>query len=202
MMKKLISLKKNMPYNKSLNKKGFIGAIGDDLPSLIPILISLLLFFTIFSLTLNTYNSKNVILRKNMGLMSISRELKGDSLILDVNQFKLRCDNTRLTTHAYNFRVGIYSNEKLTQLATNGEQIIDNFKNIDEGIENFIDGQYGTQREKYYCEYKRPGARDLTSGKISYITRFYPVAVQLDEQINGEDYLLIEPAVMVMVIWE
>ena len=201
-MKKFILSKKKNLVCKKLNKKGFIGAIGDDLPSLIPIVVSLLLFFTIFTLTLNTYNTKNVILRKNMSLMSISRELKGDSLILDVNQFKLRCDSTRLDTHAYNFRVAIYSNEKLTELASNEVQVIDDFKDVDVGMDNFLDGQYGAGREKYYCEYKRPGAKDLTSGKARYLTRFYPVAVQLDERINNEDYLLIEPAVMVMVIWE
>jgi len=134
--------------------------------------------------------------------MSISRELKGDSLILDVNQFKQRCDSTRLDTHAYNFRVAVYSNEKLTEIASNQAQIIDDFKDIDVGMDNFLEGAYGSGKEKYYCEYKRPGAKDLTSGKAKYLTRFYPVAVQLDERINDEDYLLIEPAVMVMVIWE
>jgi hypothetical protein len=187
-----------------LNKKGFIGAIGDDLPSLIPIIVALVLFFTIFSLTLNTYTTKNITLRKNMSLMSISRELKGDSLLLDVNQFLTRCDNTRLNTHEYNFRVAVYSNEQLKQIAEDGQQLIDDFIDVDFGEEHFLEGNYGDTgtKRKYYCEYKRPAAKDLSGKRAKYLTRFYPVAVQMEEEINFQKYLLIEPAILVMVIWE
>jgi hypothetical protein len=195
-----------------LNKKGFIGAIGDDLPSLIPIIVALLLFFTIFTLTLNTYTTKNVTLRKNMSLMSISRELKGDSLLLDVNQFLMRCDNTRLNTHEYNFRVAVYSNEQLKEIAGEDQQLIDDFTDLSLGEEHFLEGKYGEgdDKRKYYCEYKRPAAKDLSGKRAKYLTRFYPVAVQMEEEfdvlVDGDiipqKYLLIEPAVLVMVIWE
>ncbi|MCX6803110.1 MAG: hypothetical protein NTY48_00905, partial [Candidatus Diapherotrites archaeon] len=93
---------------KYVNKRGFIGPIGDDMPSLVPIVVALLLFFTIFTMTLTSYNNKNAYLRKQTDMTSIARELKGDTLILGVAQFDKRCNNLRLKKIPYNFVSAIY----------------------------------------------------------------------------------------------
>ncbi len=47
-----------------------------------------------------------------MGMLSIARNLKGDSLILNLSQFQERCDNVRVPSYPYNFMIGIYSADK------------------------------------------------------------------------------------------
>jgi hypothetical protein len=185
-----------------MNNKGFLGAIGDDLPSIIPIVVALLLFFTVFSITLNSYNSKNFVLKKNMNLMSVSRELKGDSLLLGVDQFEKDCEELRLNYHEYNFRAAVYTNEKLKEKADNGEDIISDFKDIQNGQDNFLTETIDGQKKVYYCEYKKQGASELNNKRAKYLTRFYPVAVQKSRIINQNEYVLIDPAVMVLVVWE
>jgi hypothetical protein len=192
-----------MFFNFKINKKGFIGAIGDDVPSLIPIIVALLLFFTIFSITLNSFNTKNFELQKNLGLISISRELKGDSLLIGVEQFLDRCEKSRLNIHEYNYRSAIYSNASLGKIENAGEKIINDFKDPNKGETNFLKGEIeGVGEEAYYCEYLRPGARALDDKSTDYLIRFYPVAVQREEVIDNGKYLVIVPSVMVMVIWE
>jgi hypothetical protein len=192
-----------MFFSLEFNKKGFIGAIGDDLPSLIPIVVALLLFFTIFSITINSYNSKNFELQKNLGLISISRALKGDSLILNVDQFKERCDFSRLNIQEYNYRSAIYSNKSLGEIADASEKIIDEFKDFSSNSNNFLEGEtiFGST-ETFTCEYLRPGAKELDNKSTDYLVRFYPVAVQRDVLVDGREYLVVVPSVMAMVIWE
>lgn len=196
-----------MVFKKKLfNKKGFIGAIGDDLPSLIPIIVALLLFFTIFSITLSSYNEKNLLLRKNMSLMNISRELKGDSLIAGADQFLNNCEKIKFNQYPQNFMVAIYSNETLAEMLNYNENFLDDFKGVDpnnpEQIENFLTGTTSNNEEKaYFCYYRRVGGRQINNSRVSYLTRFYPVAVQEKIDVDGVEYLIISPGIMIMVIW-
>ncbi|MDD3084171.1 MAG: hypothetical protein PHP82_04050 [Candidatus ainarchaeum sp.] len=189
------------------NKKGFIGAIGDDLPSLIPIIVALLLFFTVFSITFNSYNEKNALLRKNISLMNISRDLKGDSLILGVDQFLGNCNRIKFNQYGENFMVAIYSNDTLTGMFSSGENFLDDFKNpnaVDypEDIENFLKGLDEDGLEKtYFCYYKKIGGMQISDKRANYLTRFYPVAIQEKVSIGETDYLVVSPGIMIMVIW-
>jgi len=187
-------------------EKGFIGAIGDDLPSLIPIIIALLLFFTIFSITLNTYNEKNALLRKNISLMNISRELKGNSLIYSVEQFSANCDKIKFNKYGENFMVAIYSNETIAEMFQEGKNFLDDFKEVDPEYPvdntNFLKSENDLMvEEAFFCYYQKIGGRQISDKRISYLTRFYPVAVQEKVSIDGIDYLIISPGIMVMVIW-
>jgi hypothetical protein len=187
-------------------EKGFIGTIGDDLPSLIPIIVALLLFFTIFSITLNTYTQKNFFLRQNITLMNVSRELKGDSLILNVDNFLNNCSKMQVNNYKQNFMAAIYSNEKIAEMFTVGESFLDDFKNVNPGFpsdtENFLQGlDKDGYSESYFCFYKKLGGRQITSARANYSTRFYPVAFQERVEIGGIEYIIISPGMMVMVIW-
>ena len=51
--------------------RGFIGPIGDDLPSILVLLVSLSLFFSSLSFALNSYNDKFVNFNKLKGLMAV-----------------------------------------------------------------------------------------------------------------------------------
>jgi hypothetical protein len=187
-------------------EKGFIGAIGDDLPSLIPIIVALLLFFTIFSITLSTYNQKNAFLRQNVTLMNVSRELKGDSLILNVDNFLNNCEKMQVNNYEQNFMAAIYSNEKIVEMFANNKNFLDDFKNVDPNDpldnDNFLQGlDKDGYNEAYFCFYKKLGGRQITDARANYSTRFYPVAFQQRVGVDGIEYIIISPGMMVMVIW-
>ena len=63
--------------------KGFIGPIGDDLPSILSILLALSLFFSGLSFTLDVYNQRLDNFNQLKGTMDIARKVTSDGLILN-----------------------------------------------------------------------------------------------------------------------
>ena len=61
--------------------RGFIGPIGDDLPSIIVILLGLSLFFSGLSFTLNTYNHKLDSFNTLKGGMEIANKVNENAII-------------------------------------------------------------------------------------------------------------------------
>jgi len=186
-------------------EKGFIGAIGDDLPSLIPIIFALLIFFTIFTTTLNVYNSENARVSIEIGMLSVARTLKGDSLLLNLDQFQTRCEDIKVQSYPYNFMVAIYKADK--DLDTVMEDFIGTSINDEDYSENFLQGPVGDNIETYFCGYRKIGAKEFGEtgpggqSREEYILRYYPVAIQTELTINGKDYYVIIPGIMAMVIW-
>jgi len=187
-------------------EKGFIGAIGDDLPSLIPIVCALLIFFSAFSATLSIYNTENARVSTDMGMLSIARSLKGDSLLLNFSQFEKRCDDLRLQKYPYNFMVAIYGADK------DLDTVISDFAETEAGYggyisNSFLTGEAGGSIKSYFCGYRKLGSKDFgaigsgNKAREEYILRYYPVAVQTKVTIDGKEYYVIIPGVMAMIIW-
>ncbi|MEM0372792.1 MAG: hypothetical protein QXO69_03085 [archaeon] len=61
--------------------KGFIGPLGDDIPSLLAVLLALSLFFSALSFSFNAYNEKVKSFEKLKGAIDISRVVTQDGLI-------------------------------------------------------------------------------------------------------------------------
>lgn len=61
--------------------KGFVGPIGDDLPSLIAIMLALTLFFTGLTFAMRTFNSRQRDVRLMQGGLDISRAIIRDPVI-------------------------------------------------------------------------------------------------------------------------
>lgn len=155
------------------NKKGFIGAIGDDLPSLIPIFLGLVVFFSVFLSVFNDYNSKNNLFNLNQEAVEISMQLKSDPVIIDHNHFIEKCNLIRtpknwnailvdLPLNTNNFK-GISLQDLKANYITTGvfsEQDPDN-----PSINNY-----------YICNQENLENLDLTSDKI--ISYLYPVTLQ------------------------
>ncbi len=76
-----------------LSEKGYLGSIGDDLPSLIPLLFALLIFFSVFSFTLNLFNEKKKVFEKEFELMRIADALKYDGYINGYDERLNNCDS-------------------------------------------------------------------------------------------------------------
>ena len=64
-------------------KKGFIGPIGDDLPSLVAVLLALGIFFSSLSFTFNAYNEKIASMNKLKGSIDIARVVTQEGLIIE-----------------------------------------------------------------------------------------------------------------------
>jgi len=74
-----------------LKKKGYIGAIGDDLPSLIPIFLGLTIFFSVFLTTYNVYRNTTDLYSIKNDAISIAGTIKEDPLFTDYNSFIKIC---------------------------------------------------------------------------------------------------------------
>ncbi len=74
-----------------INSKGFLGPIGDDLPSLIPLLFALVIFFSAFTFTFNVYQNNLASFSNDVSLLTISNILKKDSYLRNYSEFKNAC---------------------------------------------------------------------------------------------------------------
>lgn len=188
----------------SKKQKGFIGPIGDDMPSLVPIVVSLLLFFTIFSVTLSAYNSKNGDVREKIDMLSAARIMKGDSIILSVDEFNSRCDTILMKNYPSSFMFAVYKADYdignvIEDFST--ETSIDPLTNTPERIsEDFLRDE---SEAPYFCGFQKRVGNRLSSNTRSYVIRYYPVAVQvkLTTEGSGNVYSIV-PGIMAMVMWE
>lgn len=190
-------------------ERGFLGPIGDDLPSLIPIVTGLVIFFSVFVLTLNTYNEKDDYLQKQIDMASVARDLKGDSLILNWEQFDARCSAMKIKRYPYSFIVAIYSAD------IDLKDVIQEFKDsslltrdvvINSNQFNFLKQKTEDDSIKnFYCSYIKVGGKEFSDVKKEYSVRFYPIAVQQPILVATSTVTyqnLVVPAVMSMVVWE
>lgn len=188
-----------------MNRRGFIGAIGDDLPSIIPLVIALLLFFSIFSSTLTTFNNRNQVFDQRTETITVARELKGNSMILNVSHFADNCDKVKIRPRAYSFAAAIYpANHPVTEIAAyeddSGRLIGINEQAYIYGSESpseFI-GTKDSSSDKYFCQYIRVWDRPFTGNERNFIVRYYPVAVQTRDD---EGRTIIKPATLALVVW-
>ncbi|MDD4983874.1 MAG: hypothetical protein PHH82_03500 [Candidatus ainarchaeum sp.] len=119
--------------SKPQRKKGFIGAIGDDLPSLVPIFFSLLIFFGTLSFVFVTLGDRNAYLEKYFESISVSKEILGSSFYSGYTDFDMRVKGVN-TTEKY--AVGlIYNPELLGNNIFDKDYFIQSFDNL--GIEEF-----------------------------------------------------------------
>ncbi|MFH1587112.1 MAG: hypothetical protein ABID38_04605 [Candidatus Diapherotrites archaeon] len=84
-----------------LNRKGFIGPIGDDLPSLIPLIFALIIFFSTFSFALARYGQMTASFENDLTVANISGILRGDSFITGPDDFSKKCGTLPVTKMKY-----------------------------------------------------------------------------------------------------
>lgn len=68
--------------NGDYMKKGFIGPLGDDLPSVVIIVLAMGLFFSGLLFAINTYNQKIVSLQVLRGSLDIGRVVTDEGIIV------------------------------------------------------------------------------------------------------------------------
>ena len=192
---------------KRFNSKGFIGAIGDDLPSIIPLVIALLLFFSVFSSTLNVYNSRNATFTQRIETISVARALKGSSLLIGTADFAENCKMAKLKPRPYSFIAAVYpANHPVGKIfAYDDDGTFVSFNDAEDTIvegsitNTALDAYDLDPAESFYiCRYISVGAKEFTGKERNYLVRFYPVAIQTKDP-NGNT--IIKPGIMAMVVW-
>jgi hypothetical protein len=169
------------------SKKGFIGAIGDDLPSLIPIFIGLMIFFAVFLNVFNDYNAKNKMYGLNQEAIEISMQLKSDPVIISRDHFLEKCNKINSTKRWMAFLVDLpldtisYQDLTLDGFISDHEDYV--LKTIDDSgdLDHFI------CNENYL--------NDLNDKSIRKIDFLYPITVQRDSGVTT-------PARLYILIWE
>ncbi|MDD3178307.1 MAG: hypothetical protein PHR26_02195 [Candidatus ainarchaeum sp.] len=99
-------------------QKGYIGAIGDDLPSLIPIFIGLLIFFSVFLSTYNNYKTETQNFDLHQDAIDISMTLRSEPVIIDYNHFTNICNK-------------VNTNRNWTAFLIDLPQDLDNYNEVD-----------------------------------------------------------------------
>jgi len=142
-----------------MKPKGFIGAIGDDLPSLIPIFIGLLIFFAVFLNTYNTYKQNTAVYDIQQEAISIASVMKEEPLISDYSQFARSCNMVNTTANWNAFLVPLDINTSVQDdLQITKENLSENVINIDGNIYSCYDLEEFTSLsgEKYSIVYMFP----------------------------------------------
>lgn len=77
-------------------QRGYLGPIGDDIPSLIPIIVGMITFFAAFTFTLNEYNQRSASFAADRDTLIIANSLKGDSYLASFTEFDDACKGLRV----------------------------------------------------------------------------------------------------------
>ncbi len=169
------------------SRKGFLGPIGDDLPSLIPLVFALTIFFYVFTFTWNAFDEKNKGFDDDISILRIASVIKANSYIPNYAIFTERCNKAK-SFKRVRFKAG------LLPLSVKEDE---HFEGIDiESIGFFTDPNSG---DTYEC---RNSDEELDIKNQSILIRFFPVALERDyRDAGGERHFFVQPMLLVVIAW-
>jgi len=166
------------------NKKGLIGAIGDDLPSLIPIFLGLVVFFAVFLNTYNVYKDTSNLYDLQQEAIKIAMTLKAEPLIPDYNFFNETCGKVNTTTNWTAFLIDLPLDTN-KQISLSPDTFADNIiKDTEENL--FICGDDNIE-----------SVQKLLQNNSSKLIYLYPITVQ--RKIENVEHAL--PAKLYVIVW-
>ncbi len=83
----------NKKSNYQNKGKGFIGSIGDDLPSLIPLFFALMIFFASLAFAFTTINERNVLINTYIDSLTIAKTALSDGSFASLDEFRATQNN-------------------------------------------------------------------------------------------------------------
>ncbi len=170
---------------KRLPENGFLGPIGDDLPSLIPLIFALMMFFYVFTLTWNAFDERGRAFEDAVATLRIGNALRGNNYLRGIDTFNQRC------IEAQSFR-RIKFVAGLVELSTGPGQQFQGVEVI--GIE---DKFFSAGEEKFFCTNSGDERPDYESTGL--ILRSFPVALEFKNEETGSFY--VRPMLLVVVTW-
>ena len=167
-----------------MKQKAFLGPIGDDLPSLIPLMFALIIFFSGFYMAMSTYNERGEDFDNDLAVTQISNALRGTGFISGVDDFDNLCSSLNIQNPKY-FAA-------LTELSLNPAIITD--------VDIFALKIYQEDEgEKFICtNFKENFEEEFTKEKVlennyKIVYRIYPVVLDVD--------FVVTPMQLVVIAW-
>jgi hypothetical protein len=168
------------------SKKAYIGAIGDDLPSIIPIFLGLIIFFAVFMNTYNVYRNSNNLYSLQNETIKIANTMTSEPLISDINTFKKMCDKVNTK---YNW------NSFIVDLDLNSENYrsLNKFDLCDENLFfEYINNNNNNDKEYFKC-FELDDFKNNTNDKETIVYMF-PTTIQKTD--------FVYPARIYVVAWQ
>lgn len=163
------------------NQKGFLGPIGDDLPSLIPLVFALIIFFGAFGVTFTSFSQRTEEFRLQIDALRISTDLKGNSYYSNYSEFKELCDS--VNSKGIKFRAGLIELNK--QL---------NIESPDYYSQQIIDPENGTETVLFKCENTEEELSILRLSQQKPIYRDFPVVLN--------ENFVVKPLSLFVAVWK
>jgi len=171
-----------------LRERGFLGPIGDDLPSLIPLLFALMMFFYVFTSAWNAFDTKNSVFNDALAALNVGNAIKGNNYLRGISTFEERCSEA-MSNKRVKFIAG------LLPLSTGPGQSFSEVKLETLEADFFSDGE-----QKFFCTNipEDSGERPSLESK-GLIMRSFPVALEFKNSATGTFY--VRPMLLVVVTW-
>ena len=184
---------KNLPGLKTnalpgiRSPKGFLGPIGDDLPSLIPLIFALMMFFYVFTFTWNVFDQRSKVFDDAISVLRVGNTLKGGNYVRGIDAFNQKCAKAQNMRNV-KFLAG------LIPLSTSSET---EFAGLD--VETLESDFFSNNGKQFICsnidlEEEKPG---LESSNL--FIRSFPIALEFANPDKGSFY--IRPMLLVVVTW-
>lgn len=200
------------PPKHSSHSRGYIGPIGDDLPSLIPLIFALAVFFATFSNTLGTFEKKNALFDLDLEVFKIARVLRGNGYYTGVEAFHDACKLVR-AKNVYFFAMIVPISENIDEpyafslfKSENGQVVEKGLREMVTNRQVLLDPRFAGSLEEsaYIC----PSLDEIDNYRIPFsgaaysegrlLTRSFPIAVASN---NMENYPIVDLGQLVVVIW-
>lgn len=193
-------------------EKGFIGVIGDDLPSLLPIIAGLLLFFSTFNTALSTFSEAKTVFENSEKLIQIIKAVRGDNYISSYKDFVEGC--AKIPVKGLFYKVALVDSA-LFRVPESGLPKIEffdvrRFVLDDDYARNSIAFSIITPEGKkvFLCSktfnlenYSEEEIKKLKETQIrNLFTRIYPVA--FEDRQNARSGLVVRPMFLVITVWK
>lgn len=163
---------------RKMNEKGLVGPLGEDFPSLIPIVFAFLIFFGVFGSAYMIFENNNQVFDKKLKALQISRTMKENSYLL-ADSFETQC--IKAQNIPANFIVGLVE-YKLDQNGEiiEGDQIA--YNPYEDGSYDLFANKVDASGldSKYICTSNGEIDPNFRPPRYNAIMYEFPVILQLD----------------------
>lgn len=187
-------------YPPKKAQRGYLGPIGDDIPSLIPIIVGLITFFGAFTYTLNEYNHRTQTFAADRDSLIIANALKGDSYLSNYTEFAKACNGLRV--RGLDYFAGVIDSKQWEAIAEQStDESVNKLSLIADNLYPIADPLYPEGNQELVCHHGLvdegdvPDSDDLALilNNRQFIVLSFPVAV--------ESPLAVVPATLVVITW-
>lgn len=156
--------------------KGFIGSIGDDLPSLIPLFFALMIFFAGLAFVFTSINEKNSQMNIYLDSLTIAKSALGKSNFANHNDFMNTSKDLAVLS---NYMFGLISPKNNFSIPNNYKDFF--VKECNDGTIIF-NNSFSIPENKYSCN----------ASENLYLKTSKTVLDKLDDEYRGDLELFIE----------